>query len=172
MQGSSKLADILGIEFKQPQLLETALVHRSYMNEHRKSVKTHNERLEFLGDAVLELIVTEFLYQNYSEPEGVLTNWRSALVKTESLSETAAKLELNNYVKLSRGEARGSERARQQILANTLEAVIGAIYLDQGYEVSKKFIVEHICSKLVAIIKTGTWQDAKTKLQESAQEKD
>jgi ribonuclease III len=172
MPASQKLQDALGVKFDDPGLLETALVHRSYMNEHRKTVHVHNERLEFLGDAVLELVVTEFLYLNYSDPEGILTNWRSALVKTESLSETAAKLELNKYVKLSRGEARGSERARQQILANALEAVIGAIYLDRGYETAKSFIGQHINSKLPAIIKSGTWQDAKTKLQEMMQEKE
>jgi ribonuclease-3 len=108
----------LGGKFNNPELLVTALTHRSYLNEHKKSVKEHNERLEFLGDAVLELVVTEFLYKTYSEPEGILTNWRSALVRTESISAASERLGFNEYLRLSRGEKRGSERARQQILAN------------------------------------------------------
>jgi ribonuclease-3 len=134
------LAKKLGIEFKDIELLVTAFTHRSYLNEHKGTVKVHNERLEFLGDAVLELVVTEYLYGNYSEPEGILTNWRSALVRTESLSAAGVRLELEPHLRLSRGERRGTERARAQILANTFEALIGAIYLDQGYDVSKEFI--------------------------------
>jgi ribonuclease III len=130
----------LGVTFDKPELLLTALTHRSYMNEHKKSAKEHNERLEFLGDAVLELVVTEFLYKNYSEPEGILTNWRAALVRTESISAAGAKLGLDELMRLSRGEKHGSERAKQQILANAFEAVIGAIYLDKGYETSRVFV--------------------------------
>src|SRR5579862_4429588 len=116
-------------------LLITAFTHRSYLNEHKKTVKEHNERLEFLGDAVLELVVTEYLYGNFTEPEGILTNWRSALVRTESIGAAAARCGFEPLLRLSRGEKHGTDRARQQILANSFEAVIGAIYLDQGYEV-------------------------------------
>src|SRR3989344_8428467 len=134
-------AEQLG-SFKKIDLLITAFTHRSYLNEHKKTVKEHNERLEFLGDAVLELVVTEYLYLNYKEAEGILTNWRSALVRTESIGEAATKLDFEPLLRLSRGEKRGSDRARAQILANAYEAVIGAIYLDQGYEVSKQFILD------------------------------
>src|SRR4051794_34458951 len=112
----------LHVKFNDPNLLVTAFTHRSYLNEHRKTVKEHNERLEFLGDAILELVVTEYLYQNYSEPEGVLTNWRSSLVRTESISAAAAKAGFEPLLRLSRGEKRGSQRARAQILANAFEA--------------------------------------------------
>lgn len=159
-KGFSK--DILGVVFKDEELLVRAFTHRSYLNEHRKSTKQHNERLEFLGDAVLELAVTEFLYRTYDEPEGVLTNWRSALVRTESIGAAASRLGFEEYLRLSRGEKRGSERARQQILANSFEAVIGAIYLDQGYEVSRVFIEKNILSTLDEILRTGTWMDNKS----------
>jgi len=162
----------LGFTFKDPDLLVLAFTHRSYVNEHKKSADGHNERLEFLGDAVLELVVTEFLYGNYEEPEGILTNWRSALVRTESIGAAAGKLNFESMLRLSRGEKRGSERARQQILANSFEAVIGAIYLDQGYDVAKKFITDHIISTLEQILETGSWRDPKSYLQEVAQEKD
>lgn len=168
---ASDFAGIIGVKFKNPQLLELALTHRSYLNE-VKGVKEHNERLEFLGDAVLELVVTEYLYGNYTEAEGILTNWRSALVKTESLSRTAEALGLSDHIKLSRGEAKGSDRAKFQIMANAVEAVIGAIYLDQGYEASRQFITKHIIKYLPEIIDSGTWQDAKTKYQELMQEKE
>lgn len=162
----------LGVTFKDEELLQTALTHRSYINEHRKSTVENNERLEFLGDAVLELVVTEYLYATFEEPEGVLTNWRSALVKTESLSAAAKRLGLGDHVRLSRGERKGSKRARLQILANAVEAIIGAIYLDQGYDVAKSFIMEHIVSTLPEILQSGSWQDAKTKLQELVQERE
>jgi len=155
--------------FNDPDLLQTALTHRSYLNEHRKSVKTHNERLEFLGDAILELIVTEYLFHTYDEPEGLLTNWRSALVRTESLSAAADKLGLEPYLRLSRGEKNGGERARLQILANAFEAVIGAIYLDQGYEAAQRFVRDHIIVKLKTILDDDAWRDAKSLLQEQAQ---
>lgn len=165
-----KLArDHLGGAFNDVNLLQTALTHRSYLNEHRKSVKEHNERLEFLGDAVLELIVTEYLFHEYDEAEGVLTNWRSALVRTESLSEAAHILGIEAYLRLSRGEKRGSQRARDQILANAFEAVIGALYLDQGYEAAKSFVTANILSKLDHILEQDTWRDAKSLLQEKAQ---
>ncbi len=162
----------LGQPFKQPELLLTAFTHRSYVNEHRKSVKEHNERLEFLGDAVLELVVTEYLYSNFSEPEGVLTNWRSALVRTESIGAAAAKLGFEPLLRLSRGEKRGTARARAQILANTFEAVIGALYLDQGYEAAKQFIDSNLIVTFDEILKSGSWMDPKSHLQELIQSKD
>src|SRR6478752_5857170 len=119
---------VLGYEFENIDLLVTALTHRSYVNEHKKSVSEHNERLEFLGDAVLELAVTDFLFNNYSEPEGTLTSWRASLVRTESIGEAGDKLGYESLLRMSKGEKQGSERARQQILANAFEAVIGAIY--------------------------------------------
>jgi ribonuclease-3 len=161
--------DVFGLEFKDISLLVTAFTHRSYVNEHRKTVFEHNERLEFLGDAVLELAVTKFLFTNYSEPEGILTNWRSALVRTESISAAASRLEFDQYLRLSRGEKRGSDRAREQILANCFEAVIGAIYLDQGYDAAAKFIEQNITTTFDQILKTGSWMDPKSRLQEIVQ---
>ncbi|HSX15855.1 MAG TPA: ribonuclease III [Candidatus Saccharimonadales bacterium] len=159
----------LGGEFAQLDLLITALTHRSYLNEHRSTVKEHNERLEFLGDAVLELVVTEYLYANYSEPEGILTNWRSSLVRTESISAAATRLGFEPLLRLSRGENRGTARARPQILANSFEAVTGAIYLDKGYEAAKVFITENILSTFDDILKSGSWMDPKSHLQEVVQ---
>ncbi len=161
--------ETLGVKFNDINYLVLAFTHRSYLNEHRKSVSNHNERMEFLGDAVLELVVTEYLYNSHDEPEGVLTNWRSALVRTESLSAAAARLGFREYLRLSRGEKAGSERARQQIKANAFEAVIGAIYLDQGYKAAKEFITKNIISTLDKILETGSWRDAKSHLQEIAQ---
>lgn len=155
--------------FKNLDLLVTAFTHRSYVNEHKKTVKEHNERLEFLGDAVLELVVTEYLFANHDDPEGVLTNWRSALVRTESISAAASRLGFEQYLRLSRGEKRGTDRARAQILANTFEAVIGAIYLDQGYDAAKIFITANILSTFEEILKTGSWMDPKSHLQEVIQ---
>lgn len=159
----------LNVKFNDPELLITAFTHRSYLNEHKKTVKQHNERLEFLGDAVLELVVTEFLYNNYDEPEGILTNWRSSLVRTESIGAAASKFEFEPLLRLSKGEKRGTERARAQILANSFEAVIGAIYVDQGYEAAKQFIERSILSTFEEILKTGSWMDPKSHLQELAQ---
>lgn len=161
--------DKLGVGFKDIDLLVTAFTHRSYLNEHRKSVSAHNERLEFLGDAVLELVVTAYLYDNYDDPEGVLTNWRSSLVRTESISAAADKNDFEPLLRLSRGEKRGSERARMQILANSYEAVVGALYLDQGYEAAKQFIHKSIISTFEDILESGSWEDPKSKLQEVAQ---
>lgn len=159
----------LGFEYKNLDLLITALTHRSYVNEHKKSVHEHNERLEFLGDAVLELVVTDFLYRNYNEPEGILTNWRASLVRTESISEAGQKLGYEPLLRMSRGEKNGSIRARHQILANAFEAVIGSIYLERGYEDAEKFIEKHILSKLEEILRTGSWRDPKSHLQEVSQ---
>jgi ribonuclease-3 len=164
--------DTLGVTFEDTGLLVTAFTHRSYLNEHKKTVKEHNERLEFLGDAVLELIVTEYLYGNYEEPEGILTNWRSSLVRTESISAAAAKHGFESLLRLSRGEKRGTERARAQILANSYEAVIGALYLDQGYEAAKQFIMTSLIGTFDDILATGSWMDSKSHLQELAQSKE
>lgn len=162
----------LGFEFQDIQLLITALTHRSYVNEHKKSATEHNERLEFLGDAVLELAVTDFLFANYNEPEGTLTSWRAALVRTESIGEAGDKLGYEPLLRMSKGEKQGSDRARQQILANSFEAVIGAIYLERGYEDAEKFIEKHIISKLEGILKEGSWRDPKSHLQEVSQRVD
>lgn len=159
----------LGGEFANLELLITALTHRSYVNEHRKTVSEHNERLEFLGDAVLELVVTDYLYATYSEPEGILTNWRSSLVRTESIGAAADRLGFEPLLRLSRGEKRGTERARAQILANSFEAVTGALYLDKGYDAAKVFITENILSTFEEILKTGSWMDPKSHLQEVVQ---
>lgn len=162
----------LGFEFNDINLLITALTHRSYVNEHKQSVKEHNERLEFLGDAVLELVTSDFLYRNYSEPEGIMTAWRSALVRTESIGESGEELGYEPLVRLSKGEKHGSERAHAVILADCFEAVIGAIYLDQGYDVAKDFIAKWILVKIDKILEEGSWRDPKSYLQELAQHHD
>ncbi len=175
MQDSSKYTvfakEVLGVEFNDIGLLIIAFTHRSYVNEHKKTAKEHNERLEFLGDAVLELVVTEHLYLTFNEPEGILTNWRSALVRTESIGAAAARLGFEPLLRLSRGEKRGTARARAQILANSFEAVIGAIYLDQGYDAAKSFIEKNILTTFDEILETGSWQDPKSHLQEVVQSK-
>lgn len=162
----------LGFEYKNIDLLVTALTHRSYVNEHKKSVSQHNERLEFLGDAVLELAVTDYLYRTYDEPEGILTSWRAALVRTESIGAAGDKLGYESLIRMSRGEKKGSERARMQILANAFEAVIGSIYLERGYEDAEAFILKHIATKLDGILKDGSWRDPKSHLQEVSQKID
>jgi ribonuclease-3 len=162
----------LGVTFNNIDLLVTAFTHRSYVNEHRKTAKEHNERLEFLGDAVLELVSTEYLYANYTEPEGILTNWRSALVRTESISAAASRYNFEPLLRLSRGEKRGTERARAQILANSYEAVVGALYLDQGYEAASDFIHKTLLVTFEEILKTGSWMDPKSHLQEIVQSKE
>jgi ribonuclease III len=159
----------LGFEFENLDYLITALTHRSYVNEHKKSVHEHNERLEFLGDAVLELSVTDYLFRNFTEPEGILTSWRASLVRTESIGEAGDKLGYESLIRMSRGEKNGSLRARQQILANAFEAVIGAIYLERGYKDADAFIAKHILSKLDQILETGSWRDPKSHLQEVSQ---
>jgi ribonuclease III len=161
--------DKLGGAFQDIDVLLMAFTHRSYLNEHKKTVKAHNERLEFLGDAVLELVVTEYLYANYNEPEGILTNWRSALVRTESISAAGEKLGFNEYLRLSRGEKRGTDRARAQILANCFEAVIGAIYLDKGYQAAQRFLQDNLLTTFEGILSSGSWMDPKSRLQELTQ---
>ncbi len=161
----------LGFEFNDINLLVTALTHRSYVNEH-KSAHEHNERLEFLGDAVLELVSSDFLYRNYNEPEGIMTALRAALVRTESIGDAGKELGYEPLVRLSRGEKHGSDRAHDVILADCFEAVIGAIYLDQGYDAAKDFISKHILVKIDTILEEGTWRDAKSYMQELAQKID
>lgn len=161
--------DHLGFEFKNIDYLITALTHRSYVNEHKKSVSEHNERLEFLGDAVLELVVTDSLFRNHTEAEGILTSWRASLVRTESIGEAGDKLGFESLIRMSKGEKNGSVRARQQILANAFEAVIGAIYLERGYDDAAVFIEKHILSKLDTILASGSWRDPKSHLQEVSQ---
>jgi len=158
--------------FKNHALLEQAFTHRSYLNENRTPGREHNERLEFLGDAVLELVTTEFLYAKYPEkPEGELTAYRAALVNTQSISDAAKNLGMNDFLLLSRGEARDTGRARQIILANAFEALIGAVYLDAGYEAAKDFIASQLFHKADEIVTKRLWQDAKSRFQEIAQEK-
>lgn len=158
--------------FGDLNLLITAFTHRSYLNEHKKTAEQHNERLEFLGDAVLELVVTEYLYKNYPDPEGILTNWRSALVRTESISAAADRSDFEPLLRLSRGEKRGSVRAREQILANCYEAVIGALYLDKGYQAVQDFIHTSLLPTLDGILHSGSWVDPKSQLQETVQSKE
>lgn len=162
----------LGFAFNDINLLVTALTHRSYVNEHKNTVHEHNERLEFLGDAILELVSSDFLYRNYNEPEGIMTALRSALVRTESIGDAGKKLGYEPLVRLSHGEKNGSDRAHDVILADCFEAVIGAIYLDQGYETAKDFIYKHIIVKIDEIIEEGTWRDPKSYVQELAQRVD
>ncbi len=161
----------IGVDFNDEGLLTTAFIHRSYLNEN-SDYKEHNERLEFLGDAVLELVVTEHLYKNYPNPEGDLTNWRSALVKTETISDASRDLGFENYLFMSRGESKSKGRARQLILANCFEAVIGAIYMDKGYTSAKKFISENLIRRLPEIIEKKLYIDPKSRLQELAQRKE
>lgn len=159
----------LGFEFNDISLLVTALTHRSYVNEHRTAALNHNERLEYLGDAVLELVSSDFLYRRYNESEGIMTALRSALVRTESIGAAGYEIGYEPLVRLSKGEKMGSERAHEVIMADCFEAVIGAIYLDQGYDTAKDFIAKHILSKIDTIIKEGTWRDPKSYVQELAQ---
>ncbi len=161
----------IGMKFKNWHLLRTAFVHRSYLNEHKSSELVHNERLEFLGDAVLELIITEHLYCEFPNPEGDLTNWRSALVKGKMLAKVAKELNIGEYLFLSHGEEKSGGREKDYLLANTFEAVIGVIYLELGYKKAKKFIDKFLLVRLDEILKTGSHIDAKSKLQEIAQEK-
>lgn len=161
----------LGVSFKNKDLLTQAFVHRSYLNENPKFGIDHNERLEFLGDAVLELVVTEYLYNNYPNPEGDLTAWRAALVNAKTLANVADEININQYLYLSRGEAKDTGKARQVILANALEALLGALYLDQGYAAASKFINQYILPKLPSIIEEESYKDSKSRFQEIAQDK-
>lgn len=168
----AELQKVLGAEFKNPLILLSAVTHRSYLNEHRDATWEHNERLEFLGDAVLELVVTDYLFSKYPEkPEGELTAIRAALVNTNSLALASELLGVNKFLLMSKGEAKDEGRARQYILANVFEACIGALYLDLGYDVAKEFIATRLFDNTDNIVKKRLWQDAKSRFQELAQEK-
>ncbi len=171
MKDFSIIEKKLSLNFKNKDLLTEAFIHRSYLNENPKISLSHNERLEFLGDAVLELVVTEYLYQNYKNPEGELTSWRAALVNAQSLSKLARELDFNDYLLLSQGEEKDTGKARQYILANAFEAFIGAIYLDLGYKTVQDFIKTHLLKKLPEIIEKKLFHDPKSRFQEEAQER-
>lgn len=167
----TKLQNLLGAQFSDLDLLRSAITHRSYLNEHKEATWDHNERLEFLGDAVLELVVTDFLFRKYPDkPEGELTAVRAALVNTVSLAESSEKLGVNEFLLMSKGEAKDVGRARQYILANTFEACIGALYVDQGYDAALQFISTHLFPKTEEIVQKRLWQDGKSRFQELAQE--
>ena len=171
MKDFTILTEKLKITFNNPDLLKQAFLHRSYLNEHAGLGMEHNERLEFLGDAVLELSVTDYLYKQFpAKPEGELTAYRAALVNTQTISDTARGLGFEDYLLLSRGEAKDTGKARGYILANSFEAFIGAVYLDQGYESANQFILNHLIPQLTSIIDGGLWRDAKSFVQEKAQE--
>lgn len=163
------LEKTIGYNFTSQDLIREAMIHRSFLNESNVE-SAHNERMEFLGDAVLELVVTEFLFNNFNEPEGVLTNWRSALVRGSSLSQIASKIDLNKFILTSKGEKKSSQKAREQISANALEALIGAIYLDGGYDKAKDFLHRFVINNLDTIIKEKLYIDPKSRLQEISQE--
>lgn len=167
----SKLEQMLGVSFTNKDLLIQALVHRSYLNEHPDFYLDHNERLEFLGDAVLELVVTQYLFLNYKNPEGELTSWRAALVNATMLAQIAQEWGLNDFLLLSRGEAKDMGKARQYILANTFEAFIGSLYLDQGYDIARDFIERSLLKELTKIVDEKLYRDSKSSFQEEAQER-
>ena len=172
MKDFSLLEKKLNLKFKNKDFLIQAFVHRSYLNENPSFWLFHNERLEFLGDAVLELVVTEYLFQNYPQkPEGELTNWRAALVNAKMLAKIAKDLDFNDFLLLSRGETKEVGKARQYILANTFEAFIGGLYLDQGYKACQDFIDKHLIKELPQIIEKRLFKDAKSLFQEEAQER-
>ncbi len=165
------LENKLGVKFKNINILYQAFVHRSYLNEHHDFALGQNERLEFLGDAVVELVVTEYLYNQYENPEGELTNWRAALVNAKMLASVAYEIGMEPYLFLSHGEAKDAgTKARDYIMANAFEAVVGAIYVDQGYDGAKQFIARYVITKLPYILENGLYMDAKSRFQESAQE--
>jgi ribonuclease III len=169
-----KLAEKIGVKFNNLDFLQQAVTHRSYLNEHKDYKLDHNERLEFLGDAVLELVVTEFLYNNYPNPEGELTNWRAALVNGEMLAKISGRLGVEEFLLMSRGESNDTGKARQYLLANAFESITGAIYLDQGekgYDAAKEFILKNVVVELAEIIENKTYMDPKSRFQEEAQEK-
>jgi ribonuclease-3 len=166
----------LGVDFKDKNLLIQSFCHRSYLNEHQKFLVHHNERLEFLGDAVIELVVTEYIFKNFpNTEEGILTSWRAALVNSKMLSSKAEELHFGEYILLSRGEKKEAAKrgkAYKEILANTFEAFIGALYLDSGYDICKKLLIKHLLTELRIIIKKKLFRDSKSRFQELAQEKE
>ena len=172
MPDFASFAERLGLSFKNLDLLVEALTHRSYLNEHREYAGSHNERLEFLGDAVLELAVTDFLFKKFpAKPEGELTAYRAALVNTVSLAESSQALGVNDFLLLSKGESKDTGRARDVILADAFEAIIGAAFLDSGYEAAEAFIARNLYTKIDEVISKRSYQDAKSRFQELAQEK-
>ncbi len=166
---SKEASRVLGVEFRNVEYLQTAFTHRSYINEHRNYPFDHNERLEFLGDAVLELIVTEYLFHHYPNPEGELTSWRAALVNGEMLARVGAEIGIEPFLMMSRGESKDTGRSRQYLVANAMEAIIGALYLDQGYDASKDFILRVIVSHLPEVFEQKLYADPKSEFQEQAQ---
>ncbi len=172
MRDLSVLEENLGVTFKDKDLLLQAVIHRSYLNEHPGFHLGHNERLEFLGDAVLELVVTEYLYEHYPNPEGELTNWRSALVNAVMLAGITKEMGVEEFMHLSRGEAKDAgTKARMFILANAFESIVGSMYLDRGYDICKKFIGEKVLTRLPYIIEHKLYLDPKSRFQEAAQDK-
>jgi len=171
MKNLSTFEKNLNLRFKDKNLFQQAFIHRSYLNEHPTFKLGHNERLEFLGDAVLELIITKFLFQNFKQREGQLTRFRSSLVNTKSLAKIAKKLKFNDYLFLSKGEINSKDKAREVILANTFEALLGAIYLDQGFNQAENFIHYHLIPSLGDILKNKSYQDDKSRFQELIQNK-
>lgn len=172
MKDFSPFEQSIGITFTNKKLLEQAFLHRSYINENPRSGLEHNERLEFLGDAVVEIIVTDFLYRNYPQStEGELTAYRSALVNAVVIGDVARNLQMNDYLLLSKGESKDTGRARHTILANTYESFVGALYLDQGYEVSLHFVTTTLLPRLSEILAKKSWRDPKSRVQEEAQER-
>lgn len=172
MQDFSHLEQKLGVAFQNKDILKQSMVHRSYINEHPSFSLPHNERLEFLGDAVLELVVTEYLYQTYPNPEGELTNLRASLVNAYMLADVARSLDLDHYLFLSKGEQKDKKsKARTFILADAFEALIGALYLDQGWEAAKEFIVKHVIPHLKTILENHLYLDPKSKFQEASQDR-
>ena len=172
MSEMTKLEKCLGVEFAKKDLITEAITHRSYLNEHPDFKLDHNERLEFLGDAVLELVVTEYLYKNFPNPEGDLTNWRASLVNGDALAEVGKAMGIEDFILMSKGEAKDrNSKARQYILANAMEAIIGAIYLERGLPTARKFITKNIISRLADILKNRLYIDPKSSFQEKAQEK-
>lgn len=167
----AKLEDRIGIKFNNPNYIVQALVHRSYLNENRDFPLGHNERLEFLGDAVLELVITEHLFENYLNPEGELTNWRAALVNAKMCAQIASEIDMEPYLFLSRGESKDEgTKAREYILAKVMESLIGAVYVDQGWDIVKQFIIRWFITKLPEVLEKGLWMDPKSRFQESSQE--
>jgi len=167
----NKLEKRLGIKFNNPNNLVQSFVHRSFLNENREFPLGHNERLEFLGDAVLELVITEYLFSNYRNPEGELTNWRAALVNAKMCAQIASEIDLEQYLFLSRGESKDAgTKAREYILAKIMESLIGAIYIDQGWDIAKQFITRWFITKLPEVLDLGLWMDPKSRFQESSQE--
>lgn len=165
-----QLQSQLTIEIKNPALFHEALTHRSYLNEHKGYRYPHNERLEFLGDAVLELAVTRYLFDHFQNPEGELTSFRAALVNGDMLGKIGQELGLQDFLLMSRGEAKDTGRARGYLIANAMESIIGALYLDQGYEAAQAFIARHIMTRLNSVLTEGLYTDPKSRFQELAQE--